>query len=141
MENEIKKAKILKYKVRLIFINLLYESKEVKEAINVVGIKLSTGYQWRKLWNEGGKESLIPKRPPGRRPRLGKNQMERLKELLELKDHWQTVEVMRLIKKEFKIKYSINQTRRIMKKLGMRFSKPYTMDYRRAEGAEEILKE
>jgi len=44
-----------------------------------------------------------------------------------------------LLKEKFGVKYSEDQTVRILKKLGMRHSKPFSFDYRRPKDAEKIL--
>jgi transposase len=45
-----------------------------------------------------------------------------------------------MIYNEFNVEYTLKQIRVITKKFGMRYAKPFTMDYRRPPNAEEILK-
>ena len=41
---------------------------------------------------------------------------------------------------EFGVEYTLKQVRIIAKKLGMRYAKPFTLDYRKPPNSEEILK-
>jgi len=66
--------------------------------------------------------------------------MERLKDLLKEKEYWTTKEAGNLIETEFGIKYTIKHVTRILRKLGMKYQKPYVNDFRRPRDAEEILK-
>ena len=55
---------------------------------------------------------------------------------------WTTKEVQEVIEAEleFGVIYSSWQVRRILKSFGMRYAKPYQKDYRRADDAEDTLK-
>ena len=60
--------------------------------------------------------------------------------MLKEKDSWTTKEVQEVIEAEFGVIYSSWQARRILKSFGMRYAKPYQKDYRRADNAEDTLK-
>ncbi|MEM3845005.1 MAG: winged helix-turn-helix domain-containing protein [Candidatus Parvarchaeota archaeon] len=49
-------------------------------------------------------------------------------------------EVISLILEKLDVVYSERQVRRILKKLGIRHAKPYSIDYRRPKDADKILK-
>ena len=78
--------------------------------------------------------------PGGRPSKLSESQREQLKLLLKEKDSWTTDEVRLLILNEFGVEYTLKQVRIIVKKLGMRYAKPFTLDYRKPPNSEEILK-
>ena len=59
---------------------------------------------------------------------------------MENKDYWTTREVLELIKEKYGVEYSQKQIGVILHRFKMYHSKPYTLDYRRPENAEEILK-
>ena len=80
------------------------------------------------------------KEKPGRKRKLSDEDMERLKDLLKQKDYWTTREVRNLIKIEFGIEYTLRHVARILRKLGMKYQKPYVNDFRKPKNAEEILK-
>ncbi len=59
---------------------------------------------------------------------------------LKEKDTWTTEEVRFLILKEFGVEYTLKQVRVIVKKFGMKYAKPFVLDYRKPPNAEKILK-
>ena len=125
---------------RLYFIKYRYDGLSVEKASNLVGVAKPIAYTWQKRWNDGGYEGLIPRYAGGRPSKLSESQREQLKLLLKEKDSWTTDEVRLLILNEFGVEYTLKQVRIIVKKLGMRYAKPFTLDYRRPPNSEEILK-
>jgi len=82
----------------------------------------------------------MSKNKGGRPPKLSKDDLEDLREILKSKDYWTTKEVRVIIKEVFKKELSEDQVRRILReKLKMRLSKPYPHDYRRPEDAERVI--
>jgi len=63
-----------------------------------------------------------------------------LKDLISQKSTWTTDEVRTLIHQEFGVEYTLKQIRIILKKLKLSYGKPFTLDYRRPEDAELLLK-
>lgn len=129
-------------KPRLIFLNAISNCGISYDlASKICGLNLSTGYVWIRKWNAEGYEGLKDKDTrTGRPPKLDKGDMVKLKEILRTKDYWTTNEVRKVIKDQFNVDLAISQVIKILRdKLGMLFSKPYPMDYRKPENAEEIL--
>lgn len=129
-------------KPRLIFLNAISNCGISYDlASKICGLNLSTGYVWIRKWNAGGYEGLKDKETrTGRPPKLDKDKMIKLKETLKTKDYWTTKEVQKVIKDQFDVDLSIFQVIKILReKFDMLFSKPYPMDYRKPENAEEIL--
>ena len=124
---------------RLLFILQLYMGAGVPDACERLCIALQTGYNWLKAWNQGGYPGLKPRFGGGRPPKLTEEQRETLREALGSKSHWLTGEVRDLIARRFNVQYSLRQVARILRSLGMHYSKPYREDYRRPEDAEEML--
>jgi transposase len=129
-------------KIRLIALNLIsFCDMSVKEASEAIGVPVRTIYEWIWVWN-GERYGGLKGKPPsqGRPPRLGEEEIERLKGYLKERPFWTTKEVKILIKERFEMDISEDQVRRILRdKLKMNFSKPYPKDYRRPENAEGIL--
>ena len=125
---------------RLYFVKLRYLGDSVEEAAHKIGITKKTGYNWQEEWNQGGYAALIPEFKGGRKHKLTDDQRNELKALLEKKDHWTTREVMELIKEYYDVEYTLKQIGVILRNFGMRYSKPYVLDYRRPKDAETILK-
>lgn len=71
------------------------------------------------------------------------NEIEKLelKNILENKEYWTLQEIRILIKEKYSIEYSDQQVRNILRAYKMICSKPYPIDYREPEEAEEILRE
>ena len=134
LENNVKVLK------RLYFIKYRYNGLTVDQASKLVGISKPVGYIWQSRWNEKGYEGLIPRYAGGRPSKMDQDQKSRLNQLLSEKSVWTTEEVRLLIEKEFGISYTPKQVRIIAKTLGMRYAKPYTLDYRRPDNAEDLLK-
>ena len=132
-----KNARVLKI---LYYIKYRYEGNSVKVSSERVGISSAVGHRWQKRWNESGYDGLIPRYTGGRPAKLSEQQKTQLKQMLNIKKGWTTKQVKDLIVNEFGVEYSIMQIRRILKKLGIKYAKPYQHDYRKPEGAEDILK-
>ena len=129
-------------KPRLIFLNAISNCGISYDlASKICGLNLSTGYVWIRKWNAEGYEGLKDKDTrTGRPPKLDKDDMDKLREILKTKDYWTTNEVRKVIKDRFNVDLAISQVIKILReKFGMLFSKPYPMDYRKPENAEEIL--
>lgn len=129
-------------KLRLIFLNAMANHEtSYEKASEICGQSLSTGYVWIRKWNAGGYEALKDKETrTGRPPRLNKDDMMKLKEILIGRNYWTTKEVVNEIKTHFSVDLSDDQVIKILRnKFGMLFSKPYPMDFRRPSNAEEIL--
>lgn len=126
---------------RLLFVHQLYLKDDVYQACERICISIQTGYNWLKAWNRDGYEGLKPRFGGGRPPKLTEGQRETLREALGSKSHWLTGEVRDLIARKFNVQYSQRQVARMLRGLGMHYSKPYPEDYRRPEDAEEVLQE
>jgi putative transposase len=74
------------------------------------------------------------------KPKLSNDEKIELRRLLEMKDAWTLREVRMLIRDKFRVDYSEMQVWRIMKSWNMHHAKPYILDKRRPEDAEDILK-
>jgi transposase len=125
---------------RLYFIKHRYEGKSVEVASHLVGVAKPVGYDWQERWNESGYEGLIPRYAGGRPSKLSDQQKDKLKLLLKEKNVWTTDEVRSLISSEFCIEYTLKQVRIIAKNFGMKYAKPFALDYRKPPNSEQILK-
>ena len=125
---------------RLYFIKFRCLGDSVEEAAIKVGVTKKTGYYWQEDWNKGGYAALIPHFGGGRKSKLTDEQIKELRTWLENKDYWTTREVLELIKEKYGVEYSQKQIGVILHNFNMYHSKPYVLDYRRPENAEEILK-
>ena len=116
---------------RLYFIKHRYDGKSVEEASRLVGVAKPVGYDWQERWNESGYGGLIPRYAGGRPSKLSDHQKGKLQLLLKEKDVWTTDEVRLLISNEFSVEYTLKQVRIIAKNFGMKYAKPFTLDYRK----------
>jgi putative transposase len=132
-----KDAKILK---RLYFVKFRYEGESVEESAQRIGVTRNEGYIWQRRWNEQGYEGLIPRYAGGRPMKLSSDELDRLRELLNQKTTWTTDDVRTMIHHEFRVDYTMKQIRIILRKLNMAYGKPFTLDYRRPDDAESVLK-
>lgn len=125
---------------RLFFIKHRYNGKSVEEASDLVSVSKNTGYVWQERWNEDGYEGIKPKFAGGRPSKLSDSQKVKLREILESGDNWTTKDVQLLISRKFGVDYSAKQIRIILSGFGMNYAKPYQLDYRKPDNANEILK-
>jgi transposase len=125
---------------RLIFIRSLYADEEVKTAANKLGRCRATGYLWLRRWNNGGLEALTPEHRKGMAPKLPREKQEELKQMLQKQGYWTTKEAKAQIEERFGVCYSLRSVSRLLRRLGMRYAKPYPRDYRRPSDAETKLK-
>lgn len=98
-------------KPRLIFLNAIANCGISYDlASKICGLNLSTGYVWIRKWNAEGYEGLKDKETrTGRPPKLDKDDLANLKEILRTKDYWTTKEVQKVIKDQFDVDLSIFQ--------------------------------
>jgi len=100
---------------------------------SLLSITTATGNNWLNKWKKIGYKGLKRKKGQGRKCKLTDKQLETLKKKLSERDNWLTWEIQNLIYDEFGVKYSHSQLIRLLKtKLGLRFAKPYPIDYRRS---------
>jgi putative transposase len=135
-----KEEKSVRVLERLYFIKFLYKGDKIKEACEKVNITEPTGYSWLDSWNKKGYSGLVPNFSGGPKPKLGDAEREELKQNLSEKESWTLREVRLLIKDKFGIEYSEMQVWRILTSWNMHHAKPYVLDKRRPDDAEEILK-
>jgi putative transposase len=132
-----KNSRVLK---KLYFVKFRYLEDSVEEAAIKLGVTKKTGYYWQEDWNKGGYTALIPQFCGGRKSKLTDEQIIKLRNLLNEKDYWTTREVLELIKEKYDVEYSQKQIGVILHSFNMYHSKPYVLDYRRPQNAEDILK-
>jgi len=140
LERLIKKERDSQVRDRLRGILFLKKNYTVSRVAEILGVTERTVYSWKRRYKEEGVEGLRNKPIPGRRSTLDEKDMERLKSLLEERDYWTSNQVRALIKEEFGVEFTNRHIPRILRKLGLKYQKPYVNDYRRPENAEEILK-
>ncbi len=131
-----------KVRVRMIFLNALANyGISYEDACAICGIHTSTGYVWVRKWNEYGRNGFADNGDVGGRPsKLSDEDLSELKEALKAKEYWTTKEVRDKISCMFKKDLSEGTVIRTLRnKLGMHFSKPYPVDYRKPENAEILL--
>ena len=137
IKTEEKSVRVLE---RLYFIRFLYKGDSVKEACERVNITEPTGYRWLDSWNKQRYSGLVPNFSGGPKPKLGNTERDELKEILIGKRAWTLKEVRILIKERFNVEYSEMQVWRILTSWNMHHAKPYVLDNRRPDDAENILK-
>jgi Transposase and inactivated derivatives len=113
----------------------------VGNAAAMIGMKPRVAYTWITRWLSKGYEGLLPKKRTGRPSKLSTAQKEKLKELLKKKEYWTIREVEAIIKKEFSVEYKRSRLYDLLRELGLKLSKPYILDVKRPDNAEEILAE
>ncbi len=129
-------AKVLK---KLLFVRYRYNGDSVEEASEKLGVTKMMGYIWQRRWNGEGYRGLIPKYARKGPSKMSQEQRTSLKETLK-DGQYTTAQVRDLIVEKFGIEYTMKQVWVILRKMNMRYAKPYTHDKRRPDDAEEMLK-
>jgi transposase len=140
LESLIRNEKSKRIAERLIFIRSLYSGEDVETAAKKLGRSRATGFWWLQHWNNHGPDGLKPRFVGGRPSKLSDEEREQLKRKLQSRSSWTTREAQQLIRDEFGVEYHPVSVGRILRRLGMRFGKPYPRDYRRPDDAEARLK-
>ncbi len=141
IKKRLKREKDPKVKLKLALLNMVASGMSVEDAASFLGIKLRTAYSWINKWIEEGYEAMSVKKRDGRPPKLNKEQKKKLKNVLKEKEYWTTKEINELIKDEFGVEYKKSQLYELLKELKMHHSKPYILDVKKPENANEILAE
>lgn len=140
MEDLIVHEKDKRFAERLIFVRAVYDLEPPEDAIKKLGRSRATAYNWLKRWNDGAVDGIKPAFRGGRHPKLSDTQKQTLKSKLEQKGNTTTKEARKLIADEFGISYSNDSVTRVLRSLGMRYARPYPIDYRRPQDAESRLR-
>jgi transposase len=125
----LRKEKDLEVKLRLCALNLIAVFKmPVRDVSEAISVPLRAIYDWIRYWQKEGYAGLKDK--PilgGRPPRLGKEDIEKLKGYLKERPFWTTKEVRHQILERFNIELSENQSKKDLerKTKDENFSKPY----------------
>ena len=138
---------------RLLAIRMLMNGMKPDDVAEEINRSRATIYNWVALWNQNGWESLKYKAPPGKKPGLSPDDLEELNEILETKtprdidflntdqNYWDIEIAKEFINGYFGTNYTYYGAWRILReKLEFQYTKPYPMNYKRPEDAEEILK-
>lgn len=140
LERRLKEEREAKTRDRIRGVMLLKKGYKPGETAGIMGVTERTVYNWKRRYEENGIKGLKTRKKPGRKRRLSDEDMERLKDLLKQREYWTTKEVRNLVMMEFDVEYTLRHVARILRKLGMKYQKPYVNDYRRPRDAEHILK-
>jgi len=128
-----------KVKDRLEFIRLRYLGYSVREACMIKNITIQTGYNWQRLWNEDGLGSLMPNYGGGRPASMTADQKTLFENAVE-RDQMTTTQAGAFIKDRFGIVFTPKHIRSMLRSVKFRHAKPYDIDYRRPDDAEDALK-
>lgn len=125
------------------------EGWKQQEIANALGVSKGAVSQWMKRGREGGIEGLKRRIATGAPPRLGKEQRERLAELLAYDAEaygfrgkvWTCERVSELIFRQFGVRYHPAHVSRLVRALGLSLQKPQRRANQRDEEAIEDWKE
>jgi len=140
IEKLIKKERDPQVRDRLRGVLLLKKGYTQGKVAEIMDVTTRTVYNWKTRYNQEGVEGLRNKPIPGRKTVLDEKDMRRLRMLLEERDYWTSNQVRELIKREFGVEFTTRHIPRVLRKLGLRYQKPFVNDYRRPVDAEGILK-
>ena len=134
------KEKDAETRERLLAIKLYYEGYKDYEIAKILNRRDTTIRRWKKRWNERGHEGLKRKKGGGREPKLPREEWEKIAEKA-IEEGMDLKEVVVYVKNEYGVEYSYKGVwKNIRKILKVKYGKPYVLDKRKPENAEETLK-
>ena len=130
---------------RRLAVRMIEQGMTQAKVAQAVGATRVSVYRWWKAYKEGGEGGLVAKPHPGRRPKLGERERERLVRLLLEgarkfgydTDLWTLPRVTEVIEMEFGVSYHPSQVWRILRGLGWSCQKP---ERRARERDEEAIR-
>jgi transposase len=117
---------------RLEAIALLQSGHVQADVAHLLEVSPGAVSQWKKAYDQGGRQALLAKPPPGRTPRLSKKQCATLVRLLKQgpRQHgwttelWTLPRIAGLIEKEFDVHYDQSSVWHLLKRIGWSCQKP-----------------
>jgi transposase len=111
---------------------MLLDEREIGEVAQLVGASEGSVRRWRREVEKGGMEALQAKPHPGRKPRLGESQKQRLIQILLdgprkagcATDLWTCPRVAEVIAKTFQVDYHPAHVGRMLHDLGWTCQQP-----------------
>ncbi len=120
-----------KYRHRVEIVNLVLGGQIPSQLSQYVKKSKNTITQWVKIADEQGFESLRPKKPVGRPPRLNTTQCSAIKSVLEEDNPkaqgyevWDGLSLSSYIEKTYSIHLGVRQCQRLFHKLGFSLVRP-----------------
>jgi transposase len=127
-------------KLKLLFINsFLINNNDIELTCKSFHISIRTGYEWIDKWNKNGVIGLKDKPITGRKAKISIDQLKFLTEQLKKRNFWDISEIQKLVNDMFNVCLSNKRLSVILREIKMNYTKPYKLDYRRPDNAEEIL--
>ena len=148
LEEQYKKEKDSKAKLRLLAAILRKEGKDLREISKSIHKPFTTISDWLKRFEKDGLKRIYNLEKSGRPSLLNKEQQEKLKKILEESPEkqkipfkiWTTQLVQYIIKKTFDVLYVMRNIRIILKKLGFRLKVPRQENIKKNKKAVEEFK-
>lgn len=140
IETAYRNEKDPRVKERLLAMLHLYDGESVPDASRAVKRSIRSVKRWLKAWNAGGYEGLTPSFDGGPKPRMQRSEWDRIVE--EVRGKNMTLrDVAVYVKTTRGVEYSYDMVWRVLRKeKKVRYGKPYAINVKRPENAEEILK-
>lgn len=124
---------------KLKFIRLRYKGYSVPEAAGIMDINVQTGYNWQKQWNDGSFESIVPGKSTGKPSKLTPEQKAAFADRVG-EGNMTTSEALEHLKNEYGVEFTSKHVGHILREQGLSYTKPYDIDIRSPDNAEDILK-
>lgn len=117
---------------KVLVLRLVHELQDVSRVSSITGVPAPTLYEWIAEWNK--KTASLRSRQGeggGARGRLTAEQFEELCRKLRSEQRlWTTRELQEYLQERWGVRYSLRQVRRIARRCGLGYRKPYVLDER-----------
>jgi len=140
LERMYREEKDARIKERLLAIIHIYDGKSISDTASIVKRSTSSVKRWLYAWNREAYNGLIPRFTGGPKPRMSYDEWDKV--VKEIEDKNMTIKDVRVyIKTTRGIDYSYDMVWKVLrKKMKVKYGKPYIMNAKRPDDAEEILK-
>ena len=145
LEKAYKKERDARVKERMRVILELYKNKKMTEITPIVERCYSSIMDWVHRWNKEGLNGLIPKFTGGPKPKITKDNWDKI--INDIENKAMDINDVRIyVKKEYGVEYAYNGVWAILReknkkgKRRVKYGKPYIQNNKRPKNAKAILK-
>jgi transposase len=140
LEGRYRREKDSRLKERIQAILLLYEGKRTTDVAGIVRRSRGTIENWIGAWNERGVDGLVPHFTGGPKPRMERNEWDRI--VSEIEGKGMTLKDVEVYVKDTRgVHYAYKTVwKALRKERKVRYGKAYKMNAKRPDDAERILK-
>jgi len=119
-----RKERDVKVKERILIISLLAEGRSTYEAAGILHCPQSKVAYWKKRYEEEGLDGLKTRKQLGRPPKVAREKMKEVREVVEAGEWWTAKTVREMIHGEAGVLYTVRHVQRLLHTWGFSLIRP-----------------